>query len=174
MKHSKSGIEISIDVDVSAERLWDVVGNNFGEVAEITSVLNASHLEGKLEVGGARVCINPQNQRIVEKLTVFDPTTYRLAYDGVDGFPSWVTKASNHWVVEDSDESKSRLIMQPDIQLRWYFKPIWPLMRLGVRAIIKKFAEEVKYYAETGKRHPRVVKHHAKLAARGGGKTQSA
>lgn len=174
MKHSKSGIEVSIDIDVSALRLWDVVGTNFGEVAEITSVLNASHLEGKLEVGGARVCINPQNQRIVEQLTVFDPVKRRLSYDGVDGFPSWITKAANHWAVEDAGENKSRFVIRPDIQVRWYFKPVWPLMRLGVRAILNKFAQEVKYYAETGQRHPRVVKHHAKLAARDGRKTQSA
>lgn len=161
-----SSLTTSIDIEASAAQVWDVVGNGFGKVAEITSVLNASHLDGPLEVGSARVCINAQNQRISERLTQFDPAQRVLAYDGDDGFPSWITKASNHWEVKALGPNAARLTLSPDIDVKWWIKPILPLMGFGVRKILDTFLREVKHYCETGNRHPNVVKHHAKLAAK--------
>lgn len=162
----KSGLEMTIEIDSSADHLWEILGKGFGDVANITTVLNASHLDGALTVGGNRVCITPQNQRITERLTVFDPAARVLAYDGVDGFPSWVKKAGNHWEISENGSNATRFTITPSLEVVWWIKPVLPLMLVGVRRILRQFLAEVKYFAETGQHHPKVVRAHAKGAAK--------
>ena len=163
---TKSKLEMSIEIGASADHLWNILGNGFGEVAEITTVLNASHLEGPLGTGGTRVCINPQNQRIAEQLTTFDPDTHTLAYDGIDGFPSWVRTAGNHWQIKETGPNSARFTIKPTLTVAWWISPVLPLMLMGVRPILRKFMNEVKYFAEHGTPHPKVVQRRAKLAAK--------
>jgi Polyketide cyclase / dehydrase and lipid transport len=143
-----------VELDISAEHAWIAIGEKFGETGQWTSLLDSSHLEGELTEGGYRVCIQGK-KRLTENITRYDPENMTLEYELITGRPPIVKSAKNFWSVKSLEKNRSKVLMCPDIELKWWAIWLFPMMSLGLNASLSKVMEELKYWAETGNVHPR-------------------
>lgn len=151
-----------LDVNVSAEKLWRVAGEQFGQVGQYASGLSSSHLEGPLEVGGTRVCMIGKT-KMVETLLSYDAEERTLSYRLVHGGPqAMMKKAENHWAITSLGPHRSRLTLTPTVEFKWWAFPMGLLFKLEIRSVFQTFFDELKHYAETGMVHPRKLQRDAK------------
>ncbi|NRA88081.1 MAG: SRPBCC family protein [Rhizobiales bacterium] len=153
----------TILLDLSAEQAWDVVGNRFGDVGLWAASLTSSHLNGELNIGTSRVCINKQ-QEIVEKITMFNPDKMELAYEITSALPAFIKTAKNHWSIKPLAANRTAVTTVVTSDLAWWAFFLTPLMSFAIGNILTKALVELKYWAETGEQHPRKKAYNTKFA----------
>ena len=154
IKGHKMKSRFEIVMAIPAELAWVAAGEKFGETGQWTSFLDSSHMEGAVEVGGYRVCIDGK-KTLTEQLTKFDPVNMVLEYELTGGRPPILKSAKNHWFVESLGPNRSKLVMIPTMEFKWWAVFLKPVLLLSIRVILPKVLEEFKHWAETGEAHPR-------------------
>ena len=149
MKKSKTA-----ELEISAEQTWRAIGNRFADNGLWAASLTSSYLIGELKQGVVRVCMNKQ-QKIVEELTLFNPNNMELSYKITSKLPFFILTATNHWSVKSLGPNRSSMTSTVTTDLVWWAKVLSPLMALGIDNILTKAMAELKYWAQTGKQHPR-------------------
>ena len=102
-------------INVSAEKLWDIVGNDFAHVVKWATSADHSSGSGTPDFEGAscniRGCdLNTECfSKIQEKLTEFNPQNKSLTYEVTKGMPGFVTKAGNRWQVIAVSPTSSKI-----------------------------------------------------------------
>ncbi len=144
-------IQIHRDFAASAQEVWAVVGERFGDLSW-SSGIDRSSLEGELGVGAVRVCEAPPNMLmkdgiIRERLLTFDRDAMRLSYEAVDP-PGVMKHAVNRWSVVALDGQRARVEMRASVEfvavigaVAWMFSP-W-LRRMG-RQTLDELAEHLE------------------------------
>lgn len=153
----------TVELNISAERVWEAIGNRFGDNGLWAASLTSSHLMGDLAVGVNRVCMNKQ-QKIVERLNLFDAKKMHLAYEITSDLPAIVKTAKNHWSVKSLGANRSSMTAEVTSDLVWWATPLSPLMTIAVSGILTKAMDELKHWAETGEQHPRKKAYNIKFA----------
>lgn len=150
-------MKAEIVVEASAVEAWRVLGEGFGDVGELLTMLDRTTLDGELGVGAVRTVYFEGAKSVTETLTVFDREAMALEYVSEDNQPPGIKRGRNHWTVEALGAERARIQSEITIDLSWWAWPLGPLMRLAMRSIIKKLSEELKYAVEEGVPHPRKV-----------------
>ncbi len=95
-------MELRADVlmDAPAAAAWAVLGERFGDIGEWAAPITASTLDSELGTGSVRTChvagFGPVAPGVIrERLIEFEPEHMMLAYESVDGMPSFIEKAVN-------------------------------------------------------------------------------
>ncbi len=143
-----------IDLNASAETVWNAVRNNFGEAGQWTSLLDSSHMVGAVSVGAHRVCQQGKKQ-LTEHITAIDEGRMVLHYELIEGRPNFIARAQNAWTVTALGPDQSRVTMRPVMTLKPWAFFMGPLLAMGLRGPLTKVLEEFKYWVETGEIHPR-------------------
>lgn len=155
-------------IDAPAERVWHVLGARFMHMGDWAAPVRASCALGPSEpgVGAARGCshgpVGPIPGGVVtERLTRFAPDDMAFEYEAIEGLPRFIERAANRWSVEHIDDHSCLVRAEETVTLRGLLSlfacPIrWQLGVVGARVL-----EELKYFVEEGRPHPR------KLAAAG-------
>lgn len=151
-------LKIRTSIDAPSIAAWEFVADNFGTISEWTSLLRTSHLEGKTEVGGRRVCTALNGKLVTERLTKFDETGMSLSYTAEQENLGIIHSGENTWSVYSAGSRSSVLEMVPDIRLVWWALPLSPLVWLGMNLMLRRINDEVKFAIENGKQHPRKMK----------------
>lgn len=157
-------ISKEITVNVSVDKAWDLIGENFGGAGDFSSVLHGSHLEGELDVGAKRVCDLGKKKTAVETIIQFDRQARVLTYVLSEGLPPFMMRAQNKWEVIEKGPNTTVLRITPIMDIKWWGLPLVPLMMVSVGPLLTRFLEEAKHLLETGTLHPRAKKQKAKLA----------
>jgi uncharacterized protein YndB with AHSA1/START domain len=151
-----------ITIEAPAERVWEAIGERFMRIAEWAAPITSSCPVGssELRVGVTRACsiapFGPIKAGVVkERLTRFDRDGMTFEYEALEGMPSFVVRAVNRWSVERLGGQRSIVRIHATLTLRgvvsWLSWPMkWQLQAGGVRV-----AEELKYFVEHGRAHPR-------------------
>jgi len=153
-------LETKIDIDAPADAAWEVLGERFGEIAEWTSSITVSSLNGELQVGGTRTCENsrgfgPFKPGIIEeRLVIFDRSSMTFEYEGISGLPGMLRKAGNHWTVQEVDEDHCVVRSEAHIELKGFIRVFAPFMRLAMKSAVRKFTEELRFRVSNGYPHP--------------------
>lgn len=127
----------SCTLNAPVQRVWDVLGEGFGDLRWVRSV-SASSLEGELAVGAVRSCEFEPSLLVSsgvarERLVEFDPQRYTLAYELVE--PSGpMRRAGSRWSVEP-DGADARVTVVSTIELRPWAWPMTPMLRLFIGRI---------------------------------------
>lgn len=153
----------TVELNISAERAWEAIGNRFGDNGLWAASLTSSHLTGGLAVGVDRICMNKEHET-VERLTLFDPKNMELAYKITSDLPAIIKTAKNHWSVKSLGTNKSSMTAEVTSNLVWWAIPLSPLMTMAVNGILTKAMDELKHWAETGEQHPRKKAYNVKFA----------
>ncbi len=151
-----------LDVNASASRAWQVLGEEFGDVAGWSATLASSSLNGTLEVGAVRTCMGTgfgpfPPGAVTEELTHFDREKRAFTYVGRDGIPSFVRHAENAWSVVDTGGNTCQVRSEATLEVAWWLRPVAFLMPWMMRSDMRKFTEELRHMIEHGTPHPRAT-----------------
>ena len=145
-----------LTINASADRLWQILGDDYAKVGEWTTQVLSSQPNPDLRVGEGRVCVTDGFGDAKETLTQYDEQKRELAYVAtIEKMPFFVKEMANAWRVEPKGESRSIVHMDMNGKLLPVFKQI--MTRPMSKQLAKSadlFLRDLKYYAETGDIHP--------------------
>ena len=153
-------VKRQVTINASADKLWQILGTDYDRVGEWTSEVPSSAPNPDLPAGQGRVCKTDGFGDAKETITRFDEQRRELAYVAeIEKMPFFVREMGNSWRVEPQGANQSVVHMHMQGKLMPVFKQ---LMSGAMSKQLSKSAdtvlEELKYYAETGKIHPRKQK----------------
>lgn len=156
-------------VEAKADKVWDVVGEQFGEIGEMLSGLESTRLDGDLGVGTARVCTTNgfgpfPALTIEERLVAFDRSNYTLTYIADQGLPVIFISAQNTWNIKPISADACEITANAIIELKWWAKPLGLLLPALMAKDFGIVGEELKYRIEEGRSHPRKQRKVSKLS----------
>ncbi|MEM7716033.1 MAG: SRPBCC family protein [Cyanobacteria bacterium P01_A01_bin.68] len=166
-------IKRQFTVNASADRLWEIMGQEFGQVSHWASSIHDSQgrntgrvLEGAPCSG--RVCETAMGN-FKEQIHTYDESSKTLAYDAKgDKMPFFVKRLANNWTFTPLSEGKCKVDMRMEIGLLPVFNLLMaPMMRIQMGGVIEQIIEELSYFAENGTPHPRKLEAQQKLQLKG-------
>lgn len=153
-----------ITIDASAERVWRVLGERFMHVGEWAAPITSSCAveDHAPRAGATRACsiapFGPIRAGVVrERLTRFDAEGMSFEYEAVGGMPRFVSSAVNRWSVTPVDATRSRVCIHATLRLRGPMSLLGCVLRWQFTRAGAKVAEELKFFVEHGRPHPRKV-----------------
>jgi len=161
----RTQIRSHITINAPAAAVWHVIAHQFDAIGEWASSIPTSYAAPEApppgaEVG-ARVCATGVRgfKDVQEQFTSYDEEAMRFAYVATVGLPWIVRHAENHWQVRPLDQSRCQVEAQAVVDLRTFPGLILaPLLRMQMNRLGRQTFEELKYYVEQGKPHPRKMR----------------
>jgi len=154
------GIEISKKavVNVSADRLWSILADDFDKIGEWASGVDSSgpNTDAAVPEGasvGGRVCQVPGFGAITETFTRFDSAERSFAFAATASkLPKFVRNLTNHTLVKSlgPEQAEVRLKITADT-LGVRGAVVKPIMTRKFSGALDGVLEELKVYAESGK-----------------------
>ena len=153
------GMEVTKNaiINVSADRLWSILGDDFDKVGEWARGVDSSgpNTDAAVPEGanvGGRVCQAPGFGAIKETFTSFDPVEHSYAFEATASkIPSFVRNLTNHTVVKSLGPEQS------EVQLRITADTPGVRGALVKAMMTRKFSrgldeilEDLKIFAESG------------------------
>jgi len=163
----------SVEVNVSADSLWQIVGPGFAEAGKWSTAVDHSAGHGEAQFEGAtcdtRSCdlsakgFSSVNERISE----YDVANRTMGFDVFEGLPSFVTYTNNRTAITSMGEQKSKA----ELQITMHMKPLLgalmgPMFKKNLSNLIDTALEDLKVYAETGEPSESKKARMKKLAAK--------
>lgn len=157
---SQKGFEISkeLTINVSAQKLWQLVGIEFEDAYLWASSVDHSVGKGKAEFEGAtcseRYCdLNAKGfSKISEKIIKYNDTEMNFAYQVMEGMPSFVTRAANDWKVVAINNTQSKLIMKAEFEVKGLMGSMMKgMMKKKMGKLLDIVLNDAKVYVTTGK-----------------------
>ena len=157
-----------IIINKPIEKVWDVLGNQFGDAYKWASGLNHSESFGAPKIEAAhcnnRACELPSG-KIKEVIRKFDPSNFTLEYEVIEGFPFFVDTAINNWQLSQIDTHQTRVDMHLVVKTKGFVGAIMnPMMKLQLSKQIASIPNDLKHFVETGNPSPNKAKEIKKLA----------
>ncbi|WP_211695429.1 SRPBCC family protein [Mycobacterium spongiae] len=155
-------LHTEIAINAPASTAWEVLGTQFGEIADWTATIGSSTLEGQLGVGAVRSCQSngfgplPVGA-VTEEITHFDSEAMELAYVATSGLPPFLREARNSWTIVPNGASRCVATSHARLVLAPWARPLGAIARLQVRRLLRQVGEELAFRVERGEPHPRVA-----------------
>ena len=167
-------IKRQFTVNASADRLWEIMGLQFADVSHWASGIYASQgrNDNSMLVPGApysgRVCETVMGS-FQEQILTYDESRKMLAYDAKgDKMPFFVKHLENSWTFIPLAGGKCKVEMRMKMALLPVFNLLMgPMMRMKMGGVIDQVIEELTYFAENDRLHPRKLEVQQKLQLTG-------
>ncbi|NEQ48121.1 MAG: hypothetical protein F6K00_33135 [Leptolyngbya sp. SIOISBB] len=150
-------------VNASADRLWEIMGQDFAHVSHWASSIHASQARqtGIVPQGAScsgRVCTTSMGE-FKEQILKYDERKKMVAYDAKgDKMPFFVRQIENSWTFTPLPGNRCQVDMRMKISLLPVFNLFMgPMMRMQMGGVVNQVIEELTYFAENGMPHPRKV-----------------
>ena len=135
-------------INAPAGAVWSLMGERFADIGEWSETVESSSLDGPLQVGSTRTCkLKPTPaglDTIQETLTAFDHQRQHFAFDIVTGLPSFMARVSSAWTIEELDSERTRARNELSIEVKWWMRPMLPLIGRQFQKTIKLFIAEIE------------------------------
>lgn len=154
-----------ITIDAPATKVWAILAHDFGHIGRWASAIPESQAVTNLpppegaEVGG-RVCSAalPGVHAVREEITHYDEHAMRFGYTATAGLPSFVERAENTWTARALGPSETVVDARGELDVRLFPGLLLaPLLQRQLGRTAARVLEELKYYAEHDRPHPRKV-----------------
>ena len=153
------GLDISkkATINVSADRLWSILADDFDKIGEWARAVNSSapNTSAAIPDGaafGGRVCATPGFGDINETFSQFDPQQRTYAFKATASkIPSFVNNITNHTTVNPAgpDRAELQLKITADTHgLRGAL--VKPMMARKFSSAIDDLMEDITIFAESG------------------------
>ena len=161
MSEKRKEVKMSktVEVNVSAEELWNIVGPGFADAGKWSTAVDHSEGHGDAQFDGAtcdtRSCdLSAKGfSSVNERITEYDVQNKTMAFDVFEGMPGFVTYTNNRTVITELGPEKSKA----ELQITMHMKPLMGALMGGMTkrnlsSLIDSALDDLKVYAETG--HP--------------------
>jgi len=155
-----------VSINVPAEKVWAIVGQNFAKIGEWDGTVSSSKINNDFpKVNGSpyggRVC-ETSFGTINEKFITYDDNKMTFSFQGDIKSPVF-SNVLNTVTVVSINANKSSISASPNVDLTFLGKIMSPLIKAGLSSSIKKGLEDLKYYAENDKISPRKISANNKM-----------
>ncbi|MEM8863290.1 MAG: SRPBCC family protein [Chloroflexota bacterium] len=149
-------VDRQLTINASADKLWQILGDDYAKVGDWTTQVLSSAPNPDLPVGQGRVCETDGFGDAKETITHYDENRRELAYSAtIEKLPFFVKEMGNAWRVEPKGENRSVVHMNMKGRLLPVFKQLMTRpMQKQLAKSADLFLRDLKYYAETGDIHP--------------------
>ncbi|MEO1051584.1 MAG: SRPBCC family protein [Bacteroidota bacterium] len=146
-----------VELNIPASKAWVILAKNYEHVGEWATIIpeSAARSEDGEIIG--RTCSSIYGD-VKEMITSWDEASMAYSYEA-DGLPSMFKSGKNFWKVEPINDLRSRVKMS----LRMEMAPLpgflmgW-MIKSKMAKDLDGLMEDLKYYAEQGKPHPKKLK----------------
>ncbi|MEM8926101.1 MAG: SRPBCC family protein [Actinomycetota bacterium] len=157
----------SIQVDVDADRLWEIVAHDFDRVGEWSSAVQSSGVNPEAAVPegatvGGRVCATDFGD-LKETFTAYDEGRKQFTFR-VTGMPSFITLAQNTVRVQPAGADRSEVSLNIRMETNTIGKVMGPMFAIKLKNTLDTFLNELKVFAENGSLSSRKQKQLAKAS----------
>ncbi|MEM6782442.1 MAG: SRPBCC family protein [Bacteroidota bacterium] len=158
-------IDKTIQIDAPAARVWDILGHRFHDAGLWASAIAHSAPREAGPIAGdapfdqnGRACDTTLGP-FRETLQHYDEQAMRYGYTAEgDTMPFFVKRLQNNWTVRAEGPRRTTVVMEMEAQLLPVFAQLMgPLMKRQFDKVLTETTEELKYYIEHDRPHPRKV-----------------
>jgi len=163
-----------IAINTNSDKVWDIFAHDYDNAHKwMASIPNSFGIDGGKKFKGAtssgRVCEldgNPKGLKAKETFLAYDEAnkSYTLLVQFLNtpfGFP--IVKNEAEFFIEDNEDNLSIMTFTATSTLKPLGFILYPLIKLGFSFLLKQVLEELKFYVENGKPHPRKIKAMGKM-----------
>ncbi|MBX2877271.1 MAG: SRPBCC family protein [Saprospiraceae bacterium] len=159
-------IKKEIIVEQPIHKVWEVLGDQYGQAYKWASGLDHSEALGLAKIEGApcsqRSCQTNFGQ-ITESVRKYEPSSYELEYEVIKGFPSFIDTAINNWQLQPAGKG-TKVFIDFKMKTKGFLGLFMgPLMKMQMNKVITNVLDDFKQYVETGKPSARKAKEIATL-----------
>ena len=140
------------------EEVWEILGNQFGEIDNWASIIIHSEVSGPAKLAGVNYSIRSTKTTqgdTQQELTGFDPEKHMISYKSISGTPPIIKQVSAHWVLEKRGENNTHLVLDFTAKMKGLGFIITPIAKIKLGKVGDILLDDFKYYVENGKPHPR-------------------
>ncbi|MBX2821803.1 MAG: SRPBCC family protein [Rhodothermaceae bacterium] len=159
-------ISKQITIDAPADEVWRVVAHDFHKADQWASSINRSTSveagpppkSSPLDAAG-RAC-DTSIGGIKEQIVHYDEAHKRFGYQAKgEKMPFFVKNLVNNWQVTEQNSGSAKVDMKLNVELMPVIGTVMgPMMKLQMGKLLGEAVEELKFFIENGKPHPRKVK----------------
>ena len=149
--------EVMIEKNIN--EVWEVLGNQFTEANIWASNFKYSKSGGEPKLPGLDYLHREtmtENGENFQELDEFDPINYSLSYHISRGVPAIAKSGLGEWSLTKTKENQTQMNVHFIIKTKGLLGLIMsPVVSKKVERASSEIVEELKYYLENGKPHPR-------------------
>ncbi len=145
-------------IDKPVEEVWEVLGNQFGQIDKWASLISHSEVSGPATLPGVDYSIRSTKTTsgdTQQELTRFDPGNHTIAYKSISGTPPIIKQVKAHWSLEDNGNNDTVLVLDFVAEMRGLAFLLTPIVKMKMGKVGDTLLDDLKYYVENGKPHPR-------------------
>ena len=140
-----------LTVNSSVDAVWEVLGNQFGDVAKWASIISQSELSATPIVAGTTRSTNTTNGPTKQRVTSFDPANHRLAYEAISGAPFFIKSIDAMWSLSAITEQSTKLVLDFSFETKGIAGVfLGPVAKIKLGKVGDALLDDFKVYVETG------------------------
>jgi hypothetical protein len=151
--------EEDVMIDKNIDEVWEVLGNQFTKANVWSSNFKSSKPGGEPKLASLDYLHREtmtKNGENFQELDEFDPVNYSLSYHVSRGVPGIAKSALGKWSLFKVENNETRLKVHFILETKGLIGFVLsPVVSKKVGRASAEIAEELKYYMENGKPHPR-------------------
>lgn len=159
-------IKKELAISKSIEEVWEVLGNQFGEISVWSSLIKESKVYGDSKLEGLNYSIRETNttQGITkQEMTSFNKEQYSLSYKALSGTPFFIKSVNAKWSLSKLNDDNTQINMNVDVQTKGIMAAILnPVAKMKLGKLGDELMDDLKYYLENGSPHPRKTQSNSK------------
>lgn len=147
-----------IAINQSIDAVWEVLGNQFGQISNWASLIRESKVYGEAKLNGLNYSIRETNTLsgiTKQEITSFKPENYSLSYKSIAGTPPIIKEVRAQWSLTKKDSNSTDLVMDFTADMKGLGFILAPIAKIKLNKIGDELLDDLKYYLENGKPSPR-------------------
>lgn len=153
-------IQKELSIAKPIDEVWEVLGNQFGEIDKWASIISKSEVSGPAKIDGVdysiRTTMTP-NGETKQELTGFNAINHMISYKSISGTPAIIKEVKAKWTLKSSSDNSTHLTLDFNAEMKGIGHLIAPIAKIKLGKVGDELLEDFKFYVENGKPHPRKV-----------------
>jgi len=150
-----------LTINKPIEQVWDVLGNQFGEIDKWASLISHSAMSGESNMSGISHSIRSTETTsgpTKQELTVFNPDKHTIAYKAIAGTPVFFKSVNAEWSLVKKGDSITGLTLDFEVKFKGLGILLTPVVKRKLGKVGDEILDDFKFYVENGTPHPRKLK----------------